>query len=424
MRHPLPMLALVCAALASSYGAAAATDTSTAIFDPAFRTLKLSNPDHFMAPPVITLGSDERLLLSFDEIGEEWSDLQLRLLHCNSDWQPSALLESEYLDSFNVADIEDYASSQNTFVHFTNYHATVPPEGMEPLVSGNYLVQVFDRDDPDRVILQARFYVAEANVHVSGAASGRTDRGINTEWQQLSMRIDPASTALSNAVADTWLRISMNDQPETERLIPAPDRLDGSALVYEHSPSLVFPAGNEYRRFETVRINYPCLHVDSMRYGGSNYHAYLTPDRMRSTSPYSYDETQRGRFLVHEYNATEPELGADYVTVHFTLQGPEMTGADIYVDGEMTHHRMDGSTRMYYDLEDRAYHLQMPLKQGSYNYRYVAVPRGSDMTSANPAPVEGNFADTTNEFLARFYYRPPGARADRLLSVSTFVTSR
>lgn len=425
MRRRFPVWAVLFLSRLVSVSAVAETDTSTRIFDPAFRTLKLSRSDNFMAPPVITLGSDETLVLSFDEIAEDISDLQLRLIHCNSDWQPSSLLESEYLDGFNIADIEDAAFSQNTFIHFVNYRAEIPLPGMEPLASGNYLVQVFFRDEPDEPVLQARFYVTEQAVKISGNASGRTDRGINTEWQQLNLRVNPGSFPLNNPFTDVHLRVDRNDSPETERMIPAPTRMDGQTLVYEHVPSLVFPAGNEYRRFETVRVNYPGMHVDSMRYGGSNYHAYLATDDRRAERSYLYDETQHGRFLVREYNSTDWDLGADYVSVHFTLDTPELIGADIYVDGEMTHHRLDESTRMVFDHTDRKYRLHMPLKQGAYNYRYVAVHHGEpSFRSASSSPIEGDYAETSNEYLVRLYYRPPGARADRLLSTELIYSER
>ncbi len=402
-----------------------AADTTTRIFNPSFRSMKISRPDAFMAPPVITLGTGEHLTLSFDEIGEDISDLQFRLIHCNNDWQPSALLESEYLDGFNIADIEDAAFSQNTFVHFVNYRVEIPAPGMEPLASGNYLVQVFFRDDPETPVLQARFYVTEQAVRIFGNASGRTDRGINTDWQQLNLRIDPGSFPLSNPFSDVKLAVSRNDSPETERMIPVPSRLEGKTMIYEHVPSLVYPASNEYRRFETVRVNYPGIHVDSMRYGGSNYHAYLGRDYQRAGRSYQYDETQHGRFLVHEFNSTDPDLGADYVTVHFTLDTPELIGADVYIDGEMTHHRLDETTRMVFDHNDRLYRLQIPLKQGSYNYRYVAVPTDRpEWSRASSSPIEGDYSDTSNEYLVRAYYRPPGSRADRLISVATILSEK
>ena len=82
-----------------------AANYNTAVFDPFFRTLKVSVPDNLMAPPVIRLNSDDTLVFSFDEITDEASHLQVRLVHCNADWQPSRLVDSEYIDGFNIDDI-------------------------------------------------------------------------------------------------------------------------------------------------------------------------------------------------------------------------------------------------------------------------------------------------------------------------------
>ena len=63
------------------------------ILDSRFRTLKTSVAGEFMAAPVIRLGTNDRIVVNFDEIGEDNSFLQYRLIHCNADWEPSRLVE-------------------------------------------------------------------------------------------------------------------------------------------------------------------------------------------------------------------------------------------------------------------------------------------------------------------------------------------
>lgn len=428
---------------------AEAADTSTAIFNPNFKTLKVSVADNFLSPPVIRLGSDDRLIISFDEIGEENSWLQYRLIHCNADWQPSRLTESEYIDGFNIADIEDFAYSQNTFVHFTNYRIELPNSDMQPLVSGNYLLQVFDRDQPDRVILQTRFMVAENTASVTGGVTSRTDRGFNTEWQQLDFAVSIPQEWRANPYQDVTVTVMQNGSESSRRIIPNPLRVENSTLFFSHSPELIFPAGNEYRRFEAISVTFPGMGADSVKYGGSNYHIWLKPDSPRALKNYEYDQTQHGRFIVREYNATDSDLGADYVTVHFTLDLPYQRDVDIFVDGEMTHDTFSDRNCMTYDTENRLYRLELPLKQGAYNYRYVTIPKNTPASqlssqtdgaalvspktsgSRHISPqssqaaqistdlIEGNKYETRNEYWVAVYYHPPGARADRLLTLST-----
>ncbi len=409
----LPVFALC------SLSAAAEVNTASAIFAPRVRTLSVRNPDNFMAPAVIRPATDDRLVINFDIIGDAHEYLRYRLLHCNADWQPSRLLESEYVDGFNEAQITDYAYSSNTYVHYVNYNIVIPNEDMRPLASGNYLLQVFNEDTPDETLLQCRFSVTESSVVIHPRVTTRTDRGFNTEWQQLDIDVDLSALPVTNAYQDLIVTVTQNNRPETTRTMTHPLRVESQHAIFEHDPNLIFGASNEYRRFETVRIDYPGMHVDSVRFGGTNWHAYLGYDENRAEKDYSFDKTQNGRFMIDEYNATDPDLGADYVTVHFTLDSPEVIGGDVYVDGDFALHRFDDRNRMTYDYTTQLYTAEIPLKQGSYNYQYVVLPKeGSGRP--DPGPIEGNFYETRNEYLVQVYYRPPGARADRLVG-TTYV---
>ena len=381
------------------------------------RTMKVGKEGDFMAAPSIRLGSDERITVSFDEWSEDYSDLQYRLIHCGPDWETSGLLESEYLDGFNIDDIDDWAFSQNTFVHFVNYHVELPNERMNPILSGNYRMEIFERDNPDETIGEARFSITEHSADIIGGVTTHTDRGLNTEWQQMELRVVPTEAAIDDPYSMLRIDITQNSAPYTTTTLRNPSRIEGKNIVYSHQPELIFKAGNEFRRFETVRTNYNDMHVDSMRFLSRNYHAWLTPDTERASKNYSYDQTQQGRFLIREYNSTDSDLGADYVTVHFRLETPEVVDGDVYVEGEFTGWQHDASSRMRYDYNEGAYLLEMPLKQGSYNYRYVAAPRGA---RPDPSLIEGNKHETRNEYRVQVWYRPIGARYSRLIADQVF----
>ncbi len=397
-------------------------DTATKIFARQFRTLKTEVEDNFMSPPVIRLGTNDRILISFDEIGEDNSYLEYRLIHCNADWQPSRLVESEYISGFNSQRIEDFAFSSSTFVHYVNYLIALPNDDMQILHSGNYLLQVYDPDDPDETLLQTRFRVSENSMQIDGGVTTRTDRGVNGEFQQLEFAIETQGMGNVNPYQDFLVEVSQNMREGSRRCVRSPLRVEGSRVVYEHLNALIFPAGNEYRRFESVSNGFPGMHVDSLRYMGSNYHVWLKPDASRAMSQYSYDRTQHGRFMVHEYNATDSSIGADYITVHFLLEIPELRNADVYVDGEFTHELFDNYNRMTYDMEKNAYTAEIPIKQGAYNYRYV-VKGNSGENFPTADLIEGNKYETENEYGVAVYFRPPGARADRLVSFTSITSN-
>lgn len=386
-------------------------DTRQQIFSPRFKTLKVQNIDLFDAPPVIRIGSQDRIEITFDEIGEDNSWLEWRLIHCNADWQPSALVESEYIDGFNANKIEDFAYSTATFVHYVNYRIEIPDERCGILRSGNYLLQVYDPQEPDDVLLQARFQVSENMAEVAGTMTSRTDRGFNDEWQQLGLAVTVDLQDGSNPYGDYRVEVSQNIDNET-RMIPMPGRVNGNVLIYEHIPQLIFPAGNEYLRFESVSNRFAGMKVDSLHYEGTNFHVWLKPDAPRARREYEYDRTQHGRYIVREYNATDSNIGADYITVHFRLDTAEIPGGDVYVDGEMTDGLFTDRNRMTYSDAEGTYLLQMPLKQGAYNYRYKV--KGAD---GKVRDLDGNKWETGNQYVVRVWKRSPGERADRLVGM-------
>lgn len=389
-------------------------DTTTGIFDRRFRTLKTEVEDNFMSPPVIRLGTNDRILVKFDEIGEDNSYLEYRLIHCDADWQPSRLIESEYLEGFNSVRIEDYAYSTATFVHYVNYLIAFPNEELQIKHSGNYLLQVYDPERPEETLLQTRFQVTENIARIEGNVTSRTDMGHNTYWQQLAFEIDCQGIGEFNPYQDIIVYVTQNDREATKRRIMTPLRVSGSKIIYEHLNDLVFGASNEYRRFESVSNSFPGMRVDSLRYMGSNYHVWLKVDEPRQSASYSYDQTQHGRFLVREYNSTDSDIGADYITVHFLLECPELPAYDIYLDGEFTHDRMDKENQLTYDHRVGGYVAEVPLKQGAYNYQYVTRSRQTGEISTST--IEGDKYETLNEYGIAVYFRPPGARADRLIS--------
>lgn len=420
MVHSLRVSALCAIFTAfSSTCAIAATDTDTKIFDRNFRTLKCTTADNFMSPPVVRLGTDDQLIITFDEIGEDNSFLECRLIHCDRDWQPSRLIESEYIDGFNSMRIEDFAQSYSTFVHYTNYRVVIPSDDLRIIHSGNYLLQVYDPDDPDRTILQTRLQATENITDITAEVNTRTDRGHNTSWQQLSLSLDTSPLGNVNPYQDLTVEVTQNMNGYTKRTIKSPLRVSGNFAAYEHLDNLVFPASNEYRRFEVTSTAFPGMHVDSLRHMGSNYHVWLKTDYPRAESQYSYDRTQHGRYIVREYNATDSDLAADYVTVHFRLESPRIPGVRIYVDGEFTHGVFSPENELIYDDSEQAYTLQIPLKQGAYNYQYVIRRDGE--SSISSAPIEGDKYETDNEYNIAIWFHPPGARADRLIFAGTIM---
>lgn len=389
-----------------------AADTATGIFSGAFKSLQTYPAGNKMSPPVITLDGNDRIVVEFDEMAEDSRYLRYRLIHCNADWTPSQLVESEYLDGFNIADIYDYVLSESTLAHYVHYALSLPNDEIAPTVSGNYLLQVFDQDEPDDVLLQTRFMVSENTAALSSSLTSRTDVDYNRAHQQLSVSADLEGAKVDDPFNDLTLQIVQNGRNDNRVSIKKPLRIGVKTAVWEHLPELIFAAGNEYRRIEMASVHFPARGIDHYEYIEPYYHCILTADAPRPYARYEYDEDQDGRFFPFEINADDPAINADYVVTHFTLEMPELADGHVWLDGDFVQRRFDPDSRMVYSPSRGAYVKTLLLKQGLYNYQYLTdSPRAESAT----AMIEGDRYETVNEYLVLLYHRPPMARADRLI---------
>lgn len=409
------VLMLACA------GVHAATDTSTRVFGEKVRTLQVFEGESLLTHagiPAMMLDDDRGIRVEFDILGDDRDYLRYELVHCNRDWRPSGLAYVEYLDGFNEGTVENYAYSNATNVHYVHYVITIPDGQMKPLISGNYLLKVYDEGrGPDDPLLQCRFVVTEQTADISGSYSGRTDIDYNRGHQQLALAIDTRRAGVRSPFSDITVVVEQNGRADNSVTLDKPLRVSGTTAYYEHDPKLIFAAGNEYRRFETATVNYPGMGVAAVEYMSPYYHAFVQPDGSRAGQSYLYDETQSGAFTVREYNSdiAGSALDADYIVTHFVLDYPETLGFSFFIDSDAFQRRFSPESMMRYNRATGRYELTTLLKQGQYSYQYLAVPPGGDKGRTDV--LEGDRYETSNRYRIYVYRRMPGDRYDRLVGV-------
>ena len=361
------------------------------------------------------MGSDPRLIVNFDYLDYDVHYLRYSVTHCNADWQPSQLVESEYVSGFNYADIDDYAPSEATYVHYYNYQFVLPNADMEFLVSGNYMLSVYEQDDPDEILFQTRFSVCEGTVSVFPDVTSRTDVEYNNRFQQVSFDVRYKPNQIKDPYSEFICEVIQNSRQDNAVVVRRPMMVGVDYVTYDHNRDLIFPAGNEFRRFETVSAHNLNMGVQNIRYYEPMYHATLMVDEPRNEMQYLYDQTQFGRFTIRNAEAyDENALQADYMITHFTLNtSGKLNGGNIWLYGEFNEGYPASQSIMRYDASTGCYTADLLLKQGAYNYMYLWVPDGT--TVGQTARIEGDHFETVNEYLVKVYDRPIGERYDHFV---------
>lgn len=384
---------------------------------PHIKTLQaLANGD-WQSVPVIRMGTPDRMEISFDELTHEYHRYTYKIVHCNADWTPSDLFETDYLQGFSDNVIEDYQNSLNTTMLYTHYRFALPNDEVQLLLSGNYRVDIFGEDNEETPVAQVCFSVVEPGVAVSATVSGNTDIDTNESHQQVSFTVNYGQMNVTDPRTEFKVRVSQNLRTDNCVTGLTPTYLQPGQLQYVHNRQLIFKAGNEYRRFEIVNMHYATQDVEQMTYFAPYYHAILYPDLPRRV--YSYDEDQDGHYFIRYDMAQDNATEADYLFVHFTLEGFDtpLPGGKFYLNGAFTYDQFTPDFALTYNPQTRTYEGVQLLKQGAYNWLYLFVPDGSD--TGQTAPAAGNFYETENDYLILVYHRPFGARYDRLVGMQT-----
>lgn len=395
---------------------------TTCVNVPHVRTLQVIANGNHMTPPIIRLKTADKVEISFDELTHEYHRFTYKITHCNADWTPSDLFESDYLQGFNENVIEDYENSLNTTMLYTHYKFTLPNDEAQMLVSGNYVVSIYGEEDKENPVAQASFSVIEPRVGVSAQVSSNTDIDTNEDHQQVNFTVNYPSMNVTSPQTEFKIRVYQNLRTDNCVTNVQPTYLQPGQMQFVHNRQLIFPAGNEYRRFEIFNMHYGYQDVEKMQYFDPYYHATLYTDQPRIN--YSYDEDQNGRFFIRYDNGQNSNTEADYLFVHFTLEGFEnpLSNGKIYLNGDFTYGQFNSTYSLNYNEQTRCYEGVQLVKQGLYNWLYLYVPEGSSV--GQTAPVEGNFYETENEYLILVYHRPFGARCDQLVGMTSVKFSQ
>jgi hypothetical protein len=368
-----------------------------------------------LSDPVIELNGEKQVEISFDALEQNYNRFAYTVEHCDADWNKSSLAPVEYMDGFQGLTIDDFANSIATTTQYTNFRLLLPNDELRFKVSGNYAVRIYRENEPDRILLTACFSVVEPLVTVLAEVTGNTLSDFNNEHQQVNFSIDHKNLSLTYPQTDLKLFVYQNRRRDNAVTGLKPTTILSNSLVYDQNRALIFEAGNEYRRVEFLSHTYNGMGVDNIRFHNPYYHVTLLADPPRARRSYQYDEDQNGRFLIRCSRCDDPDTEADYVIVHFTLQSDPFLDGTVYLQSEAFNNVLDEKSRMEYNFDAGAYEKAVLLKQGNYNYQYLFVPNGE--SRGETAPFEGNYYQTENEYAIHVYYRPFGARYDRLVGI-------
>lgn len=384
------------------------------IFLPTIKTVQLYREGWEISYPVLELNSDERLVLSFDDLSDDVGNYYYSFIHCNADWNPSGLMESDYIEGFSENQIYDYNYSFNTVPKYIHYRLSIPNEDVKFKLSGNYILYVYSNYNKDEPVLSRRFMVNEKLVNVNAQLKRPSLAKFRDTGQEISVSVNFPGYPVMNPFNEIKIVISQNGRWDNAVELINPSFVRSNEIVYDFDRKNIFYGGSEYRYFDIKSLRYQTEYVQHIDFIDGMHQIALFPSKPKTDRAYFYEQDSNGSFLVKKQEGTDSNVDADYVRVYFSLNTgyPESEG-DVFVFGGLSDWRCSKENRMIFNYETGSYEGSMLIKQGYYNYEYVWRARGSNY--ADNTVFEGSHYETGNDYLVFVYHMAPGSRYERLV---------
>jgi hypothetical protein len=364
--------------------------------------------------PIISLNSDEKLELDFDDLNLNSKSLNYTLIYCNSDWGESNLSKSEYLSGFPEGEIRNYEPSFNTQTSYVHYNLIFPEESTQPLLSGNYIIIVYENYDISKPILTRRFYITDNKINISGEVKRSTQVSEMDFSQEISFDLTDNFNVISTITDGLKVSIMQNGNPDKIISNIQPDYISGNIYKFYNPKKIFFKAGNEYRYFNAKNYKYTSDRVAKINYADPYYIFELVHEKPEGFRAYSQAQDINGAFVNTSDDTENDALESEYVLVDFTMLSDNIiTNGNIYLYGDFTDYKISDKYKLSYNYNTSAYELRLKLKQGFYNYMYVFAE--SENSRVNFAYFEGNHYETENDYQIFVYYRKPGTENDALI---------
>lgn len=367
---------------------------------------------------IIDLNSNQKLLFQFDDMDNDIKNYSYQVIHCNPDWTTSDLLHMQYMLGFESYMITDSKFAQNVSLPYTHYSFIFPNEYMKPVISGNFIMKVFETDNPEKIVFTRRFMVVE-NIALFTEAKIRFASGVDLRntHQELYFTIGTENITVQDYVNDFKVNIIQNNRWDNAIIGLTPQFIGPRDVRFNYTNGeSSFAAGNQYRFIDLKTLQLINEPISDIKIENGKYHIRLREEYIRNTKNYQNRPDINGRYTVYNQDGFSTSIDPDYGLVYFTLPNdPMFNKKDIYLIGNFSFGQLLDTYKLTYDEYRDVYWLVMPFKQGYYNYMYAVKDTKTGM--GDVTPIEGSYAECENDYTIMVYVRRPGDVTHKLVGV-------
>ena len=387
--------------------------TAEFVYDADIKSVKLYPSNNPLSPAIC--GMNGPLTLSFDDFSEDGRNLDYTVYHCTRNWEISDLETFDYLEGFESEDIDNYQSSINTVKDYVHYNLQLPNRDVRWTISGNYLLVITD-EDTEEVLFTRRFIVSENRTGIQAELRRPTRLAYSSTHHEVSFQVNLKYVPLDNPRLNVKATVMQNNDWAHAISDIEPRSYQGDLLKFDFNNKIVFPSQRSFRLLDLRSLYGNSANILSIERFTKDIKVIVRPERFKKyNSVLETDYDIDGQFVITNNDKLNHITAAEYVTAKFSIQPPEyLLDDDVYIVGSFNDYRTDEESRLQY-TENNMLEIELPLKQGVYNYGYVTKPKGDPDMIPDYSETEGLDFRANHKYYIILYYKPITSRYDQVI---------
>ncbi|MCX7879699.1 MAG: DUF5103 domain-containing protein [Ignavibacteria bacterium] len=410
---------------------------------PIVRFIRIYGEQGEQFPPIIIIRDDKgtisqdfsggQLVVEFDVASQVPPNLFARFFHCSYDWKENENVFINEVSNYRTSDIFWQAGPSHS--RYYNFRGTlkIPNQQIKFKYAGNWKVKLFDYNDPEKSLAEAKFFVVLplVNCELRFYSDFYTpERNVTASAFHIEALVYSKS---SSGIVDNYIHsvglyrnhrwnepFFISQYLSTNYVYKYKYEFDTQIFGFIRSGKVFriggIPAENGYRVIDlTNLVLFPSLNAP--------IRLPLSDIRRRGSFFEPHDDgAMTTTFISPNYD--------EYVYLEFVLdtEGWEVKD-EVFISGSFNNWTPSVEWKMFYDDRERVYKLRQWVRRARHNYLYATgvITDDGKIESLSYDELEGNTVTSGHTFFAFVYYRNPAFGGyDEIIGVAkdTYFSAR